>query len=253
MSIPGRQVTHDRVTQGRLRGIAVRQERAPDPLPLDERDGAPVGELGNRDLDQGLGDLFVFHHPGQRAQLGQQVQARLGQLAVVNVADHERDGADGPVGPVDGTEAAFLRAAPGGGFERFVPARQRQQVLHRPADHQLGGDAQLGGRAADDLAARNAECAAKALERGQVAVKDSPVRSEQGGAVLDVVEQGAQPLVLLAQAGALRRADPFPDDGRLGRRCFELLLFELLDEVPAQQLAFPQFQRAIAGWRARLR
>ena len=250
---PRRDLAHQRIPQRCLRRIAMRHVGASDALVLDDADGAPVSELRNRDVRQRLGDVVVFQHADQSAELGQQVQPRLGQLAAVDVADDERDGAHRAVRPVDGVELAFLGPSPCVHRERLTGARQRHHLVDRPADHQLAWNAELRRRPADDLGARDPDGLTQGLGRPPVAIQDASVRPEHHRAFFYGVEQRAQLPILLAEAPAIRVASPFGDDGGLVRGRDNLPLLDLFDEVAAHQLAFAKFEhRFVDGSRERL-
>ena len=128
-------------------------------------------------------------------------------------------------------------------------AGQLHDLVDVTADDQLGGDAELGGRLADDPVASGADDVAQPLGSEPVAVQDLAVGRQDERGLVHIVEQRLEPRVLLPQPRPLGIIGPGGNGDRLFARSFQMLLFDLVDEVTLHQLALPELERQIDGRR----
>jgi hypothetical protein len=83
---------------------------------LEDVDDAPVRQLGDGQVRDGFENALVLHRLGERAELRQELKARLGLLAGVDVAAGGRDRLDRGGGP--GKRPADVHQGPLGGRAR---------------------------------------------------------------------------------------------------------------------------------------
>jgi hypothetical protein len=171
----------------------------------------------------------------ERAQLGEELDAHLRDLPVVDVANQHAHRAHRAVGAVDGLELGLARAAPGRRLQRLVRPRHADEIAHRPADEELHRHAQLVEGLAQQLVARQPRRLPQRVRRAAVDVEDPTVGPQDGGALVDVVQQRVEAPVLLAQALEVRVAPPPVDDRAIGRANRQRPPLDLVDEEPLHQ------------------
>ena len=136
-----------------LRRIAMGDRRALQHAVLDDVDEAPVGQLGDRQVRHRVDDALVLHRLGERAQLRQELQARLGLLASVDVAAGDRRSLRSCRRAAQWADVALTPAGGPGKRSSAVtdsPASARASIVVDRA-HQVRRQPQLRGRLPDHL------------------------------------------------------------------------------------------------------
>jgi hypothetical protein len=174
----------DGVANRGLCRIAPRHRRANDVPPLDEVHDAPVSELRNRHIGEGVGQILVLHGADQRAELGQECQPDFREEWIVDVADRERQSDDPFTGGVERLERGALPASQVGSFHRGRATSERDQLFGRLREHVLVGESELGNRLTNDLVSGNARHAVPVECQSLIEVFDSTVRREDAEPVV---------------------------------------------------------------------